>query len=138
MKSTGHFFASPEFERSSALIEHHAEAVEVFAADFVAPSHQFRLTRSIDRIHDDQIRAEVGFIRKSDDVFEGFHAARRAVDEDVGAVQFFFQFRMVFEVVNVDDAVRPFAEFFDRFFAAGKEFIVEVENRQFTTPSRAA
>lgn len=38
---------------------------------------------------------------------------------------------MVFEMVNVDDAVRPFAEFFDRFFAAGIEFIVEVENCQF-------
>ena len=38
---------------------------------------------------------------------------------------------MVFKTVNIDDAVRPFAELLDRFFAVGKEFIVAVENRQF-------
>ena len=40
---------------------------------------------------------KIGFIGDSYDVFQRFHAARRAVDVDISAVQFFFQFSMVFE-----------------------------------------
>ena len=38
---------------------------------------------------------------------------------------------MVFEGIDVDDAIRAFAQFLDRFFAVGVEFVGAVENRQF-------
>ena len=39
---------------------------------------------------------------------------------------------MVFERIDIDDAVCPFTKFFNRFFAVGVEFIIAVEDGKFT------